>query len=765
MFFKRPFLTALFLVTGFTSSFSSVGFAQEEAVGGFSVNRHSRNEVVKFWHRYHQASEGFETRANPTINGLNKIEGTGNFLENDTLRRFNFYRALVGLPANVTLSDAEAVLRNDDAFQPPAQTTRREASRDAAVAMSLNNQPLHEIPESWIAFTPAAYNGARNSLVAVSFWGPDAVDAYMEELGTPKKPLLNSGLGHRRWILHPRLQDIATGDVAPLLLPNGGLDLNSANAIYVTGELNASAPSQFVAWPNDGFFPQDLRSFLWSLSYGGADFTNALVTMTDSSGTNVPLVIRSTTLGDAATGNSNTSETVGGGATGPSDNFGDATIVWEPIGLPEVFTVDTTYHVSISGIAGSAPTTHSYSVTFMSPNSLTTRLSLIGSENPPVDGANYYFGSAEVFDEYDLEISQRGPLTEVEGAEGTPVVLDQTDSSYDLVRDFAFVFGPPFPDDPFFFDTKSFNLAFPNSSAEVQAFEIDRDLQTVAGAEISFSYRRGFMQPGTVLVLEFLEDGASVWTSSGFQVSGMLDGAPDLNFTNVTVSLPQNEGMRVRFRFFTTGGNISTLSSQPTGQPEFPFGIFIDDIGFTSTNFNSSSTMVTLPASSVQAGFNAGALGANLVSGEDYVIRVRPRFLDSPFAWSPAKEVSVIASSPLQGFERWAAFEFPTAQGFDADFDGDSIRNGIEYAFAGSPIDPSDGPVSEMVVPTGPGQLPFLQTELAELADGISYEAEWSQDLDSWSTNGVSVTHSNGQLRATLSGQSGFSFLRWKITD
>ena len=58
-----------------------------------------------------------------------------------------------------------------------------------------------------------------------------------------------------------------------------------------------------------------------------------------------------------------------------------------------------------------------------------------------------------------------------------------------------------------------------------------------------------------------------------------------------------------------------------------------------------------------------------------------------------------------------------------------------------------------------------LERNLDSLRDGVVYAAEFSSNLSSWTTAGVTVTHVDGVLRAEVDRPDGPAFLRWNITE
>jgi hypothetical protein len=245
------------------------------------------------------------------------------------ITRVNYFRALVDLPG-VNLIGGTATAQ----------------AQAAALIMTANTALSHAPPPSWICYSADGATGAANANLALGRTGVGAVDLYMDDAGGN-----NAAVGHRRWILHPPRAGMATGDT-----PGGNTPPRPANALHVFGPVGARpATPNGIAWPPAGFVPyQNLpaMSNRWSLSFPGADFSNATVTMGGPDGA-IPV----------------TREPLANG-------FGDNTLVF----LPTLATAakagvsygppaaDTSYQVSVSGIAGSgAPATIQYTVTVINP--------------------------------------------------------------------------------------------------------------------------------------------------------------------------------------------------------------------------------------------------------------------------------------------------------------------------------------------------------------------------------------------------------------
>ncbi|MEP7207638.1 MAG: CAP domain-containing protein [Casimicrobiaceae bacterium] len=274
--------------------------------------------------------------------------------------RVNYFRALVGLPAVSLLTGTEAV-----------------QAQAAALLMSANNALSHAPPMTWACYSMPAATGAGNSNIALGNKGVDAVDAYMTDSGSN-----NSAAGHRRWILYPPVSAMATGDI-----PGGNTPPFATNALYVFGPTTTRpATPNGIAWPPAGYVPyQNLpaASNRWSISYPGADFTNAGVTMTGPGG---PIPVTYEPLNPPF----------------PSNSFiGDNTLVFLPNAVPyQKPAADTTYTIVVSNIGGAnVPSTLQYTVTVIDPAAAApapTSVVVVEFYNASLDHYFISWGAAEI---------------------------------------------------------------------------------------------------------------------------------------------------------------------------------------------------------------------------------------------------------------------------------------------------------------------------------------------------------------------------------
>ncbi len=241
------------------------------------------------------------------------------------LRRVNFYRAMAGIPANVTFTDA---------FNRKAQ--------QAALMMAAEGSLSHSPPETWACYTAEGREAAENSNLhmAIPSSGVRAIDSYIKDSGAG-----NDAVGHRRWILFPQTLTMGTGDV-PSTARSWG-----ANALWVFGETSRirTARDEFVAWPPPGFVPYQIVYPRWSFSYPRANFANATVSMQQNG---QPVELRQERV---------------------QNGFGEHTIVWIPLGLSDRASwpkpdADTTYTVTISNVViGGQARNFTYTVTVFVP--------------------------------------------------------------------------------------------------------------------------------------------------------------------------------------------------------------------------------------------------------------------------------------------------------------------------------------------------------------------------------------------------------------
>lgn len=106
------------------------GTGSPSAVSGFAVDTANRRDVLAYFNTVHAASEGYAARIGWTGSTSGGVAGTtGAAFKDDVRRRINFYRALAGLPGDITF---DAVKSGKD--------------QEAALMFSANNAISHTPP-------------------------------------------------------------------------------------------------------------------------------------------------------------------------------------------------------------------------------------------------------------------------------------------------------------------------------------------------------------------------------------------------------------------------------------------------------------------------------------------------------------------------------------------------------------------------------------------------------------------------------------------
>ena len=764
------------IVTHLTLCCSTV--VGEVASFDFSIDTSSRDEVVSAWHRYYLASSGFSDKwaGVESSDGCSLSPPPYEYVK-DIQRRVNYFRAMTGLPANIDFSEKPVFSLSDDPFIPASGTTRSESAR--AAVMAHVNQPFdlgipnsftltHEPPTTWPCFSPSAWNGARYSNLSGFSWGCDAIDDYMDEPGYGGDAFANREVGHRRWILFSAAKEMAVGDIPPILASDGQLIRPGVNALYVIGGFTPEErPVDFVAWPNPGFTPAPILTGLWSLSYPGANFNTASVTMQDGDGNAIPLTIISRNIGFPLASETNlpggTGDEGSGATGGPvKGTYGDSTLVWTPSGLPVEYSSDKTFLVSVTGITGQAPSSYTYEVTVINPNILSGSLSLNGSAEVPSIGATVYHSGLAIADGYEVELSQPGEADWTEGAEldEATTTIDFTSPAYDYRSSAQYSISRFWRS-----GTHAFRLAFPSQAvfaAQIESFELGRSIIPQSGAQLTYYTRLGLMADTTTFKAQRSVDGGATWLDlPGSILAGTFNFGS--SFQKYTLPLPEAEGLTL-VRFLLSKPEAASNYGVNTSGFGGTTGVFIDDISVSNAKVLMSSTISSLDRDDQELNINELAGDIDLPLGQEYSLRIRPLIGSSSFAWSQPLDFVVVDDDLLTGFQKWTTVDFPEAGGFLADSDGDGESEGLEYALGTHPLLAYDIPVTSVNRDTA-GRV-SIQIPLDHLKAGIDYDAEWSSDLVSWASDGVEVTYSDGVLSALApaSPPGGLNFLRWRVS-
>jgi hypothetical protein len=631
---------------------------------GMSVDPASRLGVLTYYQTYYPASEGAADRMGWAGNSLTGVAGTTTAaFKDDVLRRINFYRGLCTFPTSVTFD-----------------ATKSAECQQAALMMSANNTVSHNPGPGLKFYTADGAEAAANSNLTLTYFGPDAIDAYMADVETG-----NEATSHRRWLLYSLAAEMGTGDIPA----NNGK--SSSNSLWVKGPpFSANQKVDFATWPNAGYAPAPLCPVRWSVSYPNADFSSATVTMKKGA-VNVPLSI----ISKSAVG------------------FGDSAIVWVPTGISTA--EGSTYTVTISGITGKAPATKTYSVTFFDPDSLGQSTALEGPATIPLQGAAFRFDPVPGAEVYQVEVSQQGASQSwIEGAEDVPApqIVSGTTGTYAL-RETAVAHS----------GAKSFHLVFPTFTD--QFFTVDRNIVPQATSHLTFFELSKITTSDNTLAAEISQDNGATWTPV-WKRNGVKNSIlAETVWTPVDVDLSAYAGKVVRVRF--AARYVSSAFAGNTGPT---YGFYVDDIAVSNTLAQSSVHQTELPAGVTSFTLNSAIAGFPLAEGAVFQVRVRPGIGSHWFDFSPSKTVIV---HPTADYTAWAALLYPgLTGGFAGDSDHDGLSNGIEYAFALDPLRPDSHSAVPSPVVTD-SVVAFDYDQPSGISDLI-YGAQWSFDLTTWTS-------------------------------
>lgn len=570
------------------------GRVHKLATGGFSVDTSSREQVRTFFNSVFVSSENVPI--NSTADVTNCFAGTNSSaFQGATAASINWYRAMAGVPAAVTLDATESGY-----------------DQEAALMMSASNALSHFPTSEWSCYTTGGANAASNSNLTLGSSGVQAITAYIWDFGPD-----NFVAGHRRWLLYPQTQVMASGDV-----PAEGTN-QAANATWIfDANLDGPRPATrdgFVAWPPPGFVPQAVVFPQWSLALSNADFSAATVQMS-SNGVSVPVLVQPYTTG-----------------------LGENTLVWVPMGLdytqPTRFPfngTDTVYSVTVTNIKTAGGTIgYTYSVTVFDPSVPGADYSptaISGPLHPNVTTVNSYSVSAlnnpaVTGYQWRSGVCVSGNLTD--GAENGPGNFTaQTTPGYSVVTNGVSASG-----------TNSFHLAQPqpetNASPTGQILQFNGFLFPATNSVMSFKSLLGYATSSQIGKVQISTTDGLYWQELYSLAGAGTSAQTETNFSKHTLSLSNYAGQPLLLRFnFVFTNNGDGYFSQTWTNP--PVGWFLDDIVFTNigrivslaTNSMTSTNFVFVPAQTSNYVLQAGAVIFN----------------SFPAGWGTAKQVTAISN-------------------------------------------------------------------------------------------------------------------------
>ena len=515
-------------------------------LGGLTVDTQDREAVRTFYRGIFFQSE--DVPMGWTGNYATGDAGTTAQLFRDAVAlRINGYRALAGVPANVSLFN-----------------TYNLKAQQAALMMSANGQLSHAPPATWLYYTAVGAEAAGSSNLSLGNSGARAVTNQVWDTGAS-----NTALGHRRWLLYPQTRTMGTGDVPGGILNNAAVF--SANAIWVFdgnyGTLRPATRDGFVAWPPKGYAPYPVVYGRWSLSYPNADFSSATVTVSKG-GTTIPVTVeyRSDT-------------------TTPS--FGERTIVWYLNGLNDASVsprplADESYLVTISGVQGSGvPAIFSYTVVVFDPDVVTPGAPLTTASAPATANTTVAFtGSVAAMPgatgyELDLYRSILLPAALTPGNSSASWV--QSASGYSAI------------------EATEFHLY--HATFDSQHLTLGKALYVRPNANLSFERRFNFATASEVARVQVSLDGGVSWQDVHAEAG--TNAAVPYATVNLNLSAFTGRTIRLRFSFTATGSAYQCATC----------GWYFRNLVFNSVSELSLTSHSTLPSTSLNTSLVAADTG------------------------------------------------------------------------------------------------------------------------------------------------------------
>jgi uncharacterized protein YkwD len=559
--------------------------ANGEETAGFTLDPSQRETSRLFYQSVFMASENLDTGWTGELASCTPGTLSADY-QAATILRVNWFRAMAGIPADVTL---------DSDFSAKAQ--------QAALMMAANRQLSHHPPSSWDCYTADGAEAAGNANLSLGNAGPDAVFSQMRDDGDS-----NAAVGHRRWILYPQTQRMGAGSISATEW------YEISNALWVFDDNMWSARpivrDEFIAWPPPGYVPYQTVFPRWSFSYSDADFSAAGVTMTQKGS---PITVTLEPLRDGA---------------------GENTLVWLPApyqqGDPWAQpAADETYQVRVSNVLlDGVSQDFTYQVMVFDPAEKGADYapqSLIGPDALHLGvSASFDFSPVAAADHYQWRVSATD-ATEIHGAEsGLGDLLAATSPGYEVVSSDRAASG-----------VASFHLAHPQPAAQTLTFA--QSLFPATDAQLWFSSWLGQATQTQVATLEISEDEGQSWVAV-WEQSGTEQAPTSDAFETVTVPLGDyaDRSINLRFNYRHTGG---TYYPQTTAN----VGWFIDEIEFRSVvALTAEAPRAT--DSDTQFQYTPVTEGDQLLQVRPLL------FGAYPGEWSPAKRLSVTtgATSSLE---------------------------------------------------------------------------------------------------------------------
>lgn len=513
---------------------------------GIAIDTSDREAVRMFYKGLYSQSDNVAINWTGAHSACN-AGTTDQLFQSAVALRINWFRAMAGIPATVSLYGPYSL-----------------QNQQAALVMSTNNSLSHTPPSSWNCWSQAAYDAASSSNIAIGSNGAQAVTNYVYDNGSN-----NAAVGHRRWILHPQTQNMGTGDV-----PSGtfnGSSVSSANSIWVfdshTYDTRPPVRDDFIAWPPKGYVPYPVVYGRWSLSHTQANFSNASVTVSKG-GVNIPV----------------SKEAL-------SNGYGENTLVWLLQGTSDSTrwqkpTADETYSVTVANaMLNGVARTFSYTVTVFDPDTPTPGAAQTVVLAPASAAANTAFSASVTpmakATAYQVALYRLGSLSGVI----TPATAPNP---------WTYTTGPTGAYNPV--ETSAFHLYHPAFAD--QSLTLNKKLLIGQNASLSFDRWFTFAASGQVAHVQISLDDGTSWQDLYTEV-----GSNNTGRATKTISLTAYAGRFAKLRFvFAYVFGLSAYTSASSGW-------YFNNINLANITEMLDGQTSTISAAQLSASFTATAEG------------------------------------------------------------------------------------------------------------------------------------------------------------
>jgi hypothetical protein len=559
--------------------------------GNLNVDPTSREQSREFYNAVYMASTGVPIGSSAVT--ATCFPGTNSTAFVDaTLLRINWFRAMAGVPAIITFDSDESA---DD--------------QDAALMMSAQGALQHVGNWiGWACYTSAGTNASANSNLALGYNGPDAATAYVWDFGAN-----NYLVGHRRQLLYPQTQIMATGD-----MPAEGTNLES-NATWVFDanyfDPRPATRNPFVAWPPPGYVPYQVVYPQWSFAVSNANLSAATVTMSSNG---VPITITQQPY---------------------APNYGENAVVWYPSNLDPTSGntlfpfngTDTVYAIIVSGVvvtngARTATNTFTYNVTVFDPAPTGpgyVPLVISGTNTPSISVGNAYRctpASNPNTTGYQWRIAAVPSGNFVDNALNglTNFTISPTPPPYPVITN------APDGSGNCFHLTHYILTPYPVP----QLLPINEVMYPSTNTTISFKSLLGYASTNEFARLQISTNSGTSWANL-FSEAGTNDPG-ETTFTKYTFSLSNYSGDAVLARFnYDLSGGLTYYDY------DFPFvGWCIENV--VVTNCLQLQSFTTNATSSTNFNFTPGQTNSYVLQAQAVI------FNEFPLDWGPPKLVTAI---------------------------------------------------------------------------------------------------------------------------